>query len=126
MGNASQQLDFRWFSVRPTEVDLFEPAFAALTASVNNAFELQAMGVLKENDGLGQVARAFRALAENLNELCPESADKTAAIRCVRLAYDATLDALQHPDSQPFAYLANQELSKARYQARAAIGWGAP
>lgn len=124
MGTSSQ-FDL-WFSVRPTELDPFEPAFKALAAAVNNAFELQAMDVLKENDGLGQVARAFRALAENLNELCPESADKTAAIRCVRLAYDATCDALQYRESPAFSYLANHELCKARYQARAAIGWGAP
>lgn len=119
MGTSSQ-FDL-WFSVRPTEPDPFEPAFAALSAAVNTAF-----GEEKFEGALASVAAAFRALAENLNELCPESADKTAAVRCVRLAYDATCDALRHPDSQPFAYLANQELSKARYQARAAIGWGAP
>ncbi len=72
--------------------------------------------------------RSVRAYAELIAELCPSSADRTAAIRCLRLARNAMNDVLcgnrNHPhglDPDPFSAIFEQELIKARYQANASI-----
>ena len=61
-------------------------------------------------------------------ELCPESADRTAAIRCLRLARNAVNDVLcgardfPHGVHQaPFHNIFETELIKCRYQANASI-----
>lgn len=55
-------------------------------------------------------------------EVCPASADRTAAIRCLRLARNAMNDCLRLPeDRSVFWTLAEQELIKCRYQAHASI-----
>jgi len=71
------------------------------------------------------VRQAFLAFATVINETCPESADKTAAIRCVRLARNAVNEwlcqARRRTTSKHLLELAHDELMKARWQANASI-----
>lgn len=67
---------------------------------------------------------ACRTFAHVINETCPESADKDAAIRCVRLARMAANESLIAPRTVPIAQLRHQcfdNLRAARWQASAAI-----
>lgn len=55
-------------------------------------------------------------------EVCPASADRTAAIRCLRLARNAVNDVLRlSGDRSAYFSLAGIELIKCRYQANASI-----
>lgn len=77
-------------------------------------------------DGFSKTCEAYHDL---IVELCPESADRTAAIRCLRLARNAINDILcgterdfPHGLSQhPFSLVFETELVKCRYQANASI-----
>lgn len=75
-----------------------------------------------------RMTAAFRAYADLILECCPASADRTAALRCLRLARNAVNDILcgakDFPhgfDQSPFHAIFEQELTKARYQANASI-----
>jgi len=87
------------------------------------------------------VTAATFAFATVINEQCPESADKTAAIRCVRIARMAANEAVLQSrkiatakterQAGDLATLANQcgglalqHLTLARYQASASIALG--
>lgn len=73
-----------------------------------------------------RVNATLRALAEVIDANAPDSADKTAAIRCVRLARNGANEFIManaggyplHVDSLT---LASAELQKARWQANGAI-----
>lgn len=74
---------------------------------------------------------ACKGYALLIEELCPSSADRTAAIRCLRLARNAMNDILcgarhfPHGISQePFMVIFETELIKCRYQANASIALG--
>lgn len=64
-----------------------------------------------------------KAFAVVIDELAPNCADKTAAIRCVRLARNAANEAIYaEPDHQSdLRIICGQELAKARWQANSAI-----
>lgn len=79
-----------------------------------------------------ELAKGFtascKAYAELINEFCPPSADRTAAIRCLRLARNAVNDVLfgmkqfPHGLSQfPFHVIFETELIRCRYQSNASI-----
>lgn len=77
------------------------------------------------------IGDACLRLALTINKVCPDSADKTAAIRCVRLSRMAANEALLLTyngvqETQPLAFNEalrqfTSELQKARWQANAAI-----
>lgn len=75
---------------------------------------------------------ACKAFAIVIDENAPDSADKTAAIRCVRLARNAANEAVAPPVGSParaaneevLSTMAEAELLKARWQACAAIALG--
>ena len=77
-----------------------------------------------------RISDACLTFASVINDLAPESADKTAAIRCVRIARMAANESImlarrQEPEAaETCAGLAMQELRFARYQCSAAIALG--
>jgi hypothetical protein len=75
--------------------------------------------------GYAEVNRATRALAEAIDANAPDSADKSAAIRCVRLARNAMNEAIatsNYPES--LRSCAHENLRMARWQANSAIAGG--
>lgn len=74
-----------------------------------------------------QTNAATKLFSETINETVPDSADKAAAIRCVRLARlaanEGILEALEgrRVSARCFVDLASDELVKARWQAIAAL-----
>lgn len=66
-----------------------------------------------------------RALVEAIDANAPDSADKTAAIRCVRLVRNAINEGLSHGDHTRFLLeLAHADLIRAKWQANSAIACG--
>jgi hypothetical protein len=73
----------------------------------------------------GNINAVTRNFAEIIDANAPDSADKTAAIRCVRLARNAANEAVANPKGAPrLAAIAATELQKARWQANSAIACG--
>jgi hypothetical protein len=74
-----------------------------------------------------RIAEATKAFALIVNDVAPGSADKSAAIRCLRLARMAANEALlaqrhgEASEAAHFMVMATDELFKARWQASAAI-----
>jgi len=122
-----------WFTYRaPT--DETAPKYAAIRAA-ENAVLLDITQTIYENVETSvlhdQINRSTRRFAEVIDEKAPDCADKTAAIRCVRLARNlfneyaaqSTLSRDQQSWSDVLAPFraAELELAKARMQANSAI-----
>jgi hypothetical protein len=68
---------------------------------------------------------ALRDFAVVIDTNAPDSADKTAAIRCVRLARNAANEAVVNPKGAPrLIAISVTEIQKARWQANSAIACG--
>lgn len=131
----SDQLD-NWFTFHaPT--DETGPKYAALAAMERDCAELLTMPGLTHD----RVNAELRRFVETIDALAPDSADKTAAIRCVRIARNAMNEAIvkaarvEHPASHCLwvcdydsvslpCRIAIHELIKARWQANSAIACG--
>ena len=153
--------DSAWFDTRfkyqpPTDEQ--KPKYAAITAKerdiINNVFApLRSTREAPPATFFDDVNRALREFAELIDQHCPESADKTAAIRCVCLARNAAnegavllkrwtaavIEAERQSESrvsdeggnalseaQWCHEMALRELRKARYQANSAIACAPP
>jgi hypothetical protein len=114
----------------------------------NNAVREAMISVGEVDDVLtvfGRVTAAMKAFAYLINDLCPDNADKSAALRCVRIAHMGANELVVLVDQAKGAEGAKRakiddhvyttftiveaELSKARWQANASIDcqimWGA-
>lgn len=72
---------------------------------------------------------ASRTLAQTIAELCPPSADRAAAERCVRLARVLAAEALMRPHAEQRVYLlrmAADDLLRAEVQAEFAVALALP
>lgn len=131
------QLD-HWFTYHPP-TDETSPKYEAITAAQRQASWLAieiAVPPYACNAGTHDtVNRLLRDFVEVIDANAPDSADKTAAIRCVRIARNALNEfvamkiAGQGPTptpmpSQELIRLATDELIKARWQANSAIALG--
>ena len=82
----------------------------------------------------GDITAAFRAFAEVIAEVCPDGPDKSAAIRCVRLAHMALNELARGgtsiqptyglPEFVKLELIAEQQTLFARWQACAAVALG--
>ena len=73
--------------------------------------------------------KAIRDYADILNAACPDGADKSAAMRSLRLARNATNEAIAIRTKEDGIWLMHErmalmEITKARWQANAAIAIG--
>ena len=130
-----EQLD-NWFSYHPP-TDETAPKYAAIRVAEQNvildvtqtSYEGVEVAVLH-----GRINAACKRFAMVIDSLAPDSADKTAAIRCVRLARNLfnewaaeTSKAPVHrawSDPRSLFLAAEIELCKARMQANSAIACG--
>lgn len=131
----TEQLD-NWFTFHPP-TDGQGAKYIAITAMERTCAEMLTMPGLTHD----QVNATLRKFVELIDEAAPDSADKTAAIRCVRIARNAMNEAIvqavraEHPASHCLwvcdygsvslpCQLAIHELAKARWQANSAIACG--
>jgi hypothetical protein len=124
----AEQLD-NWFTYHaPTEETT--PRYAAIreaeAACVHGFNHVNACVDEPAGVGYGNINACARAYAIAIDTNAPDSADKTAAIRCVRIARNAANEAVTKAGGERarlFA-IANTELQKARWQANSAIACG--
>ena len=123
------QMDL-WFTYHPPDDETLpkhtalREAHAACTGVI-----AQVMGDASGTSAkdFGALNAAIREFADVINEQAPDSADKTAAIRCLRLARNAFNEALHRWNSlgegeySVLTMIGDQELFKARWQASAAV-----
>lgn len=131
----SDQLD-NWFTYHAPTGET-GPKYIAITAMERTCAELLTMPELTHD----RVNATLRKFVELIDESAPDSADKTAAIRCVRIARNAINEAIvqatrsEHPATHCLwvceydavslpCRIAIHELIKARWQANSAIACG--
>lgn len=123
-----EQLD-RWFRYHaPTEETA--PKYKAIREAEERCWKSISQGVF-ENIGVPAIYSLInaecKAFAQVVDDLCPESDDKAAAIRCIRIARNAFNEAVSVARTKEVAWLwtlGEQELVKARWQANSAIACG--
>jgi hypothetical protein len=150
MGLTTEQLD-NWFTYHEprneTEVEAFKAIGTAFKLALEESVSATNNGVYLRANELGikpgtplhskdfqsvfnQVNTALRNFVEVIDAHCPDSADKSAAIRCVRLARNAANEGIvmhmkrlqelpRHEED--WAVWLTQQLTHARWQASAAI-----
>lgn len=136
MSFTAEQLD-NWFLYHaPTEET--KPKYAAIRDAEADAIANITQTHYEVGGDAAQVYRevnrSTRRMAEVIDAHAPDSADKTAAIRCVRLARNLfnewATDIAKPPElrtwSNPYVVFlhAEMELAKARMQANSAIACG--
>lgn len=133
-----------WFTYHPPTEET-RRLYAAIrdAEEVMHTTMLYVVGTARRHEGamgdvlgllFGQVNAAARAFAVAIDTAAPESADKTAALRCVRLARNAANEAIVSAraeqsgspvrvwaSSQTLLNIAHAEIVKARWQANSAI-----
>jgi len=130
------QLD-NWFTYHPPTAET-EPKYAAIRAAEGEVYVRVTQTVYEVGPDIKQVYdeinRVTRRFAEVIDANAPDSADKTAAIRCVRLARNLLNEWVtqrakpvagrDHNDVQALYVAAEMELRRARWQANSAIACG--
>lgn len=114
--------DLMPLKVSEEAIRIKEEAAYVLAADICNSERYQ----LHAPDGFLEVTRVMRELAEAINDNAPESADKSAAIRNVRLAREALNDLLSQVGTGsvvvgPAYEDARRNITEARRNANAAI-----
>ena len=131
----SDQLD-NWFTYHPPTADT-APKYAEIRATEQEAVRACIAAVTDPEGGpaakrCALVNQATRCFVEVIDANAPDSADKTAAIRCVRLMRNAANEAVMLAASQSadpvqantlFQVIVT-EAWKARWQANSAIACG--
>ena len=128
----SDQLD-NWFTYHaPTEETA--PKYAAIRAAEAaclKVIEEAWSGPTTDRTAHDRVNAVMRAFAEVIDKYAPDSADKTAAIRCVRIARNAANEELVLIQSSggsggnpAVERQVNDNLRAARWQANSAIACG--
>jgi len=127
---SKDQLD-TWFTYHAPTEDT-----APKHAAINEAFErfgrtLQSADGLSVKDQYTLVNNDTRGLAEVIDTNCPDSDDKTAAIRCVRLVRNFLNEVITNDtrkedcvNPEPLVMGALTYLYAARFQANSAIACG--
>lgn len=122
----TEQLD-NWFTYHPP-TDETRPKYAAILDAQRAAALAfhNAPGKADRSAAFFDVNATTRFFVEVIDANAPDSADKTAAIRCVRLARNAINEALVSFDTEHRLLfdVAIAELLKARWQANSAIACG--
>jgi len=127
----TEQLD-NWFTYHaPTEETA--PKYAEIRKAESEAGQVM-VAILNNGDlvAFQAINQAARTMVEVIDRCCPDSADKSAAIRCVRLARNAMNEALVvrgdpfNPSSEciRLVKMAADDLTRARWQANSAIACG--
>ena len=116
-----------WFNYHaPT--DETKPKYTAIRAAeLRAAMDIDdALGNFTGQERFDRINAACLAFADVIDALAPDSADKSAAIRCVRLTRNAANEAaVAEPDhANDLRVICAQELVKARWQANSAIACG--
>lgn len=128
---SKEQMD-AWFTYHaPTSETL--PKFEAIGLATETCMnELCGLAKLEKIDALAheRVNQATRALAEVIDASAPDGDDKDGAIRCVRLARNAANEIVRArmiggDCHDSFLELVIFEITKARWQANAAVALGA-
>ena len=131
---STEQLD-NWFSYHAPNEET-APKYAAIRAAETDVHallrslrdEMSAGGRLAPSD-CELVNAGTRVLAVVIDAHAPDSADKTAAIRCLRIARNATNEIIMRSfggasyEEGAFT-VAHGEVTKARWQANSAIACG--
>lgn len=122
-----EQLD-NWFTYHAT-TDETAPKYAAIRAAEDACRHGLTMGIGLVDEPahvrFGHINAACRTFALVIDEQAPDSADKTAAIRCVRLARNAANEAvIDTAGAGRLQAVALTEIQKARWQANSAIACG--
>ena len=122
----AQQLD-SWFIYHPPTSET-TPKFEAIDEQYRLAVEVFVFALERRSTGtldpgvFEAVSRQLRAFVETIDEVCPSSADASAAVRCVRLARNGMNDILMNKQaSLSFVY---DQLIAAKFQANSAIATG--
>ena len=116
-----------WFTHHPP-TDETAPKYAAIRAAEEAC--LFGLSFAFADEGPDHVRydnanAACAAFANVIDAQVPDCADKTAAIRCVRLARNAANEAIANPkDGGRLMAMAKTEIQKARWQANSAIACG--
>lgn len=123
----TQEQRDNWFTYHaPT--DETKPKYTAIRAAeIKAAADIDdALGNFAGVEAFGRINAACLAYADVIDTQAPDSADKSAAIRCVRLARNAANEAvvadIEH--AADMRVICAQELVKARWQANSAIACG--
>jgi hypothetical protein len=123
-----EQLD-HWFTYHPPTEET-APKYAAIQRGQLDADFGIAVSCAPDSpdpDAVrhGNINAVTRNFVGIIDANAPDSADKTAAIRCVRLARNAANEAVTNPKGAPrLIAIAATELQKARWQANSAIACG--
>jgi hypothetical protein len=124
----SDQLD-HWFTYHATTEET-APKYAAIgRAQLDADFAVSTCCAADNTEPAHvnheNVNAVMRAFAVAVDTIAPDCADKTAAIRCIRLARNAANEAIVMPKGAPrLIAIAHTELQKARWQANSAIACG--
>lgn len=121
-----------WFDYHPPSAEKI-PKFKALgeaheecTTSLGTVVMRLAGGEVTQAS-FQTVTRSIRKFADLINELCPDCSDKTAAMRCLRLARNSYNSVLSNSKNftldarMTVLLIGDQELLKALWQANSAI-----
>lgn len=125
----SDQLD-NWFTYHaPTEETA--PKYAAINAAKDLFVNEVVAAITTEGmvqDRFDKINKAARAFSETIDVNAPDSADKTAAIRCVRIARNAANEAIAQAGNEilekHLAQVFAQNVLASRWQANSAIACG--
>lgn len=122
-----EQLD-NWFTYHPP-TDETAPKYAAIRKAEEACRFGLTMGIGLTDEPAhvryDHINSACRAFAVAIDEHAPDSADKTAAIRCVRLARNAANEAVTDvAGAGRLQAVALTEIQKARWQANSAVACG--
>lgn len=120
------QLD-NWFRYHPP-TDETKPKYMAIRAAEHGAAQdiNDAVGNFAGAEAFNRINATCKAFAVVIDTEAPDSADKSAAIRCVRLARNAANEAViaEAEHRNDCLVICAQELTKARWQANSAIACG--
>ena len=120
------QLD-NWFSYHAPTDDTAPRYKAVRAAEIKAAMEIDnALGNFIGHAAFSKINAATRTFAEVIDANAPDSADKAAAIRCVRLARNAANEAViaEADHAADLRVMCAQNLTAARFQANSAIACG--
>lgn len=113
-----------WFGYHAPTTET-KPKYAKIRAAeLRTAADIDdALGNFAGAEAFGRINAACLAFADVIDAQAPDSADKSAAIRCVRLARNAANEAVvaDAEHAADMRVICAQELVKARWRANGAI-----
>lgn len=120
------QLD-NWFTYHPPTEET-APKYKSIRAAEYRCAEdiADAGGNFTGAEAFSRINAATRTFAEVIDANAPDSADKSAAIRCVRIARNCANEAVIAEESHrgDLLTMCAQNLTAARFQANSAIACG--